>query len=248
VTPGGTGGEGVLDLFSAAEADEGPEDLTVTELNRAVRRVIEGAFGGPVWVRGEVGNWKRAASGHCYFSLKDESSEVRCVMWRNQADRLPMDPDDGMEVRLHADATLYEARGSYQLKVRRLEAAGEEGLWRLAFERLRKQLQEEGLLAPVPDAVRLPPGHPEGFIEAFANVYVGASRAIRARDGGGDGDGDGGTDHPAAPAGDTPHGLLDHPTVEDGARGIRFIHAAVRSSREGGWVNARYERPEPGSG
>jgi exodeoxyribonuclease VII large subunit len=137
---------GTLDLFAEAGEPE-PEDLTVSELNREVRAALEGAFG-PVWVRGEVGNWKRAASGHCYFNLKDASAEVRCVMWRGQAARLPMDPDDGMEVRVHAEPTLYEARGSYQLKVAKLEAAGEEGLWRLAFERLKAQLQEEGLLAP----------------------------------------------------------------------------------------------------
>ncbi|HSG50440.1 MAG TPA: exodeoxyribonuclease VII large subunit, partial [Longimicrobiales bacterium] len=164
MTRGAGGGEdGILDLFAAArraeeDAEEGsalaataggadPQVITVTELNRAVRGVIEGAFG-PVWVGGEIGNWKRAGSGHCYFTLKDESSEVRCVMWRTEAARLPMDPDDGMEVRLHADPTLYEAKGSYQLKVRKLEAAGEEGLWRLAFERLRARLEDEGLLAP----------------------------------------------------------------------------------------------------
>lgn len=81
----------------------------------------------------------------------------------------------------------------------------------------------EGLVAPVPGALRLPPGHPEGFLEAFANVYAGAARAIRAR----------------VPA----SGALDVPTVQDGARGIRFVHDAVRSSLEGGWVDARYEPP-----
>lgn len=167
------GEDGVLDLFAQAaeraeaeareseRRDEGappaasqappsepePRVLSVTELNEAVREVIEGTFG-PLWVGGEVGNWKRAGSGHCYFTLKDDRAEVRCVMFRTEAARLPMDPEDGMEVRLHADPTLYEARGSYQLRVRKLEAAGEEGLWRLAFEKLRARLQEEGLLAP----------------------------------------------------------------------------------------------------
>ena len=143
--PGDRGGE------SPAEGQEGPDAtppaLTVSELNQAVRAAIEGAFG-PVWVTGEVGSWTRARSGHCYFNLKDESAEVRCVMWRTDAARLPMDPDVGMEVRIHGDPTLYEARGSFQIRVRTLQAAGEEGLWRLAFERLRGRLQEEGLLAP----------------------------------------------------------------------------------------------------
>jgi exodeoxyribonuclease VII large subunit len=128
-------------------AEPEPDVLSVSELNSAVRRVVEDAFA-ILWVGGEIGNWKRAGSGHCYFTLKDDRAEVRCVMWRGEASRLPMDPEDGMEVRLHAQPTVYEARGSYQLVVRKLEAAGEEGLWRLAFEKLRARLQEEGLLAP----------------------------------------------------------------------------------------------------
>lgn len=147
--------DGMLDLFTAAAEAEAREEegggepraLTVTEVNRAVRELIEGRFSG-VLVTGEISNWKRAGSGHCYFSIRDDSSELRCVMWRSDAARLPMDPEDGMEVRLTGDLTLYEARGSFQMRVRKVDAAGEEGLWRLAFERLRSRLQEEGLLAP----------------------------------------------------------------------------------------------------
>ncbi|HSM05472.1 MAG TPA: exodeoxyribonuclease VII large subunit [Longimicrobiales bacterium] len=126
---------------------EGPTVLRVSELNRLVREHLEGHFTG-LWVSGEVSNWKRAGSGHCYFSLRDDAAEIRCVLWRSDAARLPMDPDDGMEVRLFGDLTLYEARGAFQLRARKLEAAGEDGLWRLAFERLRTRLDEEGLLAP----------------------------------------------------------------------------------------------------
>ena len=132
--------------IDAAESD-GPTVLRVSELNRLVREHLEGSFSG-IWVGGEVSNWKRAGSGHCYFSLRDDSAEIRCVLWRSDAARLPMDPDDGMEVRLLGDLTLYEARGSFQMRVRKVEAAGEDGLWRLAFERLRARLEEEGLLAP----------------------------------------------------------------------------------------------------
>ena len=148
---------GVLDLFAASTAQEsatpettepeGPRIWTVSEVNRSVREHLESRFHG-IWVSGEVSNWKRAGSGHCYFSLRDDASELRCVLWRNDAARLPMDPDDGMEVRLHGDLTLYEARGAFQMRARKLEAAGEEGLWRLAFERLREKLEAEGLLAP----------------------------------------------------------------------------------------------------
>ncbi len=126
---------------------EGPRVWSVAEINRAVREHLETRFNG-IWVSGEVSNWKRAGSGHCYFSLKDDSAELRCVLWRSDAARLPMDPDNGMEVRLLGDLTLYEARGAFQMRARKLEAAGEEGLWRLAFERLREKLDGEGLLSP----------------------------------------------------------------------------------------------------
>ncbi len=150
---GGVEGAGVGDVRVDAQSpppltpEPETDVLSVSELNRTVRALIEGAFS-TLWVGGEIGNWKRAGSGHCYFTLKDDSAEVRCVMWRGEASRLPMDPEDGMEVRIFGQPTLYEARGSYQLVVRKLEAAGEEGLWRLAFEKLRARLLEEGLLAP----------------------------------------------------------------------------------------------------
>jgi len=120
---------------------------TVSEVNRAVRELLESALAS-CWVSGEIGGWTRARSGHCYFTLKDDRAQLRCVMWRSDARQLPIDPDEGMEVRAFGTLTLYEARGAFQLAVRRLEAAGEEGLWKIAFERLRSKLDEEGLLAP----------------------------------------------------------------------------------------------------
>jgi exodeoxyribonuclease VII large subunit len=127
--------------------ERGPDVWTVSQVNRAVRNLLESEVA-PLWVSGEVANWKRAGSGHCYFTLKDENAQLRCVMWRSDAIRLPIDPDDGMELRAFGTLTLYEARGEYQLGVRRLEAAGAEGLWRLAFEKLRIRLEAEGLLDP----------------------------------------------------------------------------------------------------
>jgi len=120
---------------------------TVSEVNRAVRGLLEASLP-PLWVSGEVANWKRAGSGHCYFTLKDESAQLRCVMWRGEAARLPTDPSEGMRVRAQGQLTLYEARGDYQLVVRALEGEEGEGLWKLAFDRLSRKLQEEGLLAP----------------------------------------------------------------------------------------------------
>jgi exodeoxyribonuclease VII large subunit len=120
---------------------------TVTQVNRAVRTLLEDTIEG-LWITGEIANWTRARSGHCYFTLKDERAQLRCAMFKTEAATLPMDPEDGTTVRAIGGLTLYEARGEYQFVVRRLEAEGAEGLWRQAFERLRAQLEAEGLLAP----------------------------------------------------------------------------------------------------
>jgi len=124
-----------------------PTVWTVSQINKAVRALLEESLPA-LWISGEVANWKRPASGHCYFTLKDESSQLRCVMWRGDAAKLPMDPEEGMRVRAFGQLTLYEARGEYQLNVRLLEGGEGEGLWKLAFERLRGRLEQEGLLDP----------------------------------------------------------------------------------------------------
>ena len=118
---------------------------SVSEVNSTIRKLIEGSAD-TLWIRGEVGNWKRYPSGHCYFSVKDDRSELRCVMFARDASALPTDPDDGMEIRIFGKLTLYEKKGAYQMSVRRLESEGAEGLWRIAFEKLRSQLEAEGLL------------------------------------------------------------------------------------------------------
>jgi len=108
--------------------------------------VLESSFE-PLWVRGEIGRWRRHGSGHCYFTLRDGDSQIDCVMFRSDARALPTDPADGMEVCAFGRITLYPAGGKYQLVVRALEARGD-GLWRLAFDRLRVVLAAEGLLDP----------------------------------------------------------------------------------------------------
>ena len=118
---------------------------SVSEVNSTIRKLIEGSAD-TLWIRGEVGNWKRYPSGHCYFSVKDDRSELRCVMFARDDSALPTDPDDGMEIRIFGKLTLYEKKGAYQMSVRRLESEGAEGLWRIAFEKLRSQLEVEGLL------------------------------------------------------------------------------------------------------
>lgn len=139
---GSSGGGGGV----AAPGRSAETAVPVSELNAAVREVLEASFA-PLWVVGEVANWRRMRSGQCYFSLRDESAQISCVIWRTEAARLPTDPDEGMEVCAYGRLSLYEARGQYQFVVQKLEAKGE-GLWRLAFERTRRRLEAEGLTDP----------------------------------------------------------------------------------------------------
>jgi exodeoxyribonuclease VII large subunit len=119
------------------------EVLRVSELNRLARQALEARF--PLlWVAGEVSNLTRAASGHLYFSLKDEAAQVRCAMFRNRAQSLPWRLENGMQVEARALVTLYEARGDYQLNVETLRRAGIGALFE-AFARLRDRLAAEGL-------------------------------------------------------------------------------------------------------
>jgi exodeoxyribonuclease VII large subunit len=122
------------------------ETLTVSELNRIARQALERAL--PLcWVAGEVSNLTRAASGHIYFTLKDEGAQVRCVMFRSRASVLPWKLENGQQVEARALAGLYEPRGDFQLNI---EALRRGGLGRLfeAFARLKEQLEREGLFAP----------------------------------------------------------------------------------------------------
>jgi exodeoxyribonuclease VII large subunit len=151
-----------------SEAPEG--GWTPTTLNAAARALIEGMFSA-VWVNGEVTNFTRAKSGHCYFTLRDRESQVRCVMWRPDAKRLPTQPAEGMEVRALGKLTIYEGRGEFQLVVSELEARGE-GLWKLAFDRLRLKLEMEGLTSPA--RKRPIPAHPAcvGIVTSSAGAAL----------------------------------------------------------------------------
>jgi exodeoxyribonuclease VII large subunit len=119
------------------------EILTVAELNRQARRLLEQQF--PLlWVGGEISNLTRAASGHVYFSLKDSTAQVRCAMFRSRAQLLPWKLENGQQVEARALVTLYEARGEFQLNVEELRRAGIGRLYEL-FVRLREKLAAEGL-------------------------------------------------------------------------------------------------------
>ncbi len=130
---------------SAGFAPE-PRTWTVGQVNRAARRALERLA--RLWVVGEVANFHRHRSGHCYFTLKDRSAQLSCVMFRRDASRLPVDPEEGMTLRVFGGLTLYEARGAFQLVARKLEAEREGGMWKLAFDRLKRVLDAEGLTSP----------------------------------------------------------------------------------------------------
>ncbi len=120
--------------------------ISVAELNRRAREFIEAGF--PLlWVAGEISNFTRAASGHCYFSLKDAGAQVRCVFFRHKAALLDWKPGNGMQVEVRALPTLYEARGDFQLTVEGMRRSGLGALFE-AFEKLKRKLEQEGLFEP----------------------------------------------------------------------------------------------------
>jgi exodeoxyribonuclease VII large subunit len=120
--------------------------LSVSELTRHIKTVLEDGFP-EVLVSGEISNFKRHSSGHLYFTLKDETSQIQAVMWRGRAMSLFFTPQDGMKVVARGGITVYEVRGIYQIDVVQLQPMGI-GELQLAFERLKKKLMTEGLFDP----------------------------------------------------------------------------------------------------
>ena len=130
--------------------------LRVSELNLAIKRLLESEI--PlIWVRGEISNLVRAASGHFYFSLKDDQAQVRCVMFRHKTQLLSGSLANGQQIEVLAVATLYEQRGDFQLTVEQLRSAGLGVLYE-RFAQLKLKLEREGLF----DAARkrLLPSYP----------------------------------------------------------------------------------------
>jgi exodeoxyribonuclease VII large subunit len=120
--------------------------LSVSELTTQVKRLLEQQVG-TVWVTGEITNFRSQGSGHCYFTLKDASTQLTCVLFRSTSagDREML--RDGQKVIVQGEVTVYEARGQYQLIVRKVELQGV-GALQAAFERLKQKLAAEGLFAP----------------------------------------------------------------------------------------------------
>ena len=109
---------------------------SITRLNREVRAVLEGSCP-TIWVQGEVSNLAQPGSGHIYFSLKDQTSQVRCAMFKNRNQYLKFTLENGMEVLARTSVSLYEGRGEFQLIIEHLEATGE-GALQKAYEQLKQ--------------------------------------------------------------------------------------------------------------
>jgi len=130
-------------LLAEAKAGDNAPALSVTELSMSLKRTIETSYG-RVRVRGEISGFKRHASGHCYFSLKDEGACMDAVVWRGSAQALAFRPEDGAEVIATGKLTTYPGRSKYQIVVERMELAGEGALMALLDKR-RRALAAEGL-------------------------------------------------------------------------------------------------------
>ena len=133
------------DLFS----DPVPDDqrvLTVSELTAAVKELLETSFPS-VWVGGEIADFARPRSGHCYLTLKDDQAQLRGVIWRSTAARVRFDLHDGLEVICRGRVEVYAPRGTYQLIIEQIQPKGI-GALELALRQLREKLAREGLFDP----------------------------------------------------------------------------------------------------
>ncbi|RMH09960.1 MAG: exodeoxyribonuclease VII large subunit, partial [Nitrospirae bacterium] len=153
--------------------------FTVTELTACIRATLEQVFP-DVWVEGEVSNVRIPSSGHWYFTLKDEMSQIRVVMFRNSARHVRFTLQDGMHVIVCGRLTVYEPRGEYQLIVVQVEPKGI-GALQLAFEQLKERLAREGLFDPA--RKRPLPFFPRkvGIITSLSGAAIRDMLAVLAR-------------------------------------------------------------------
>ncbi len=143
----------------------------MSELTRRIKSSLEDQFP-TVWVEGEISNLRTPSSGHAYFTLKDDSAQLRCVLFRGRGRRVAFQPEDGMQVLAFGGLDVYLARGEYQLVVELLEPKGV-GALQLAFEQLKRRLEAEGLF----DAARKRPLPP--FPRTIGIVTSPTGAAIR---------------------------------------------------------------------
>ena len=148
-----------------------PEDIyTITQLNREVSELLEEVF--PIiWVEGEISNLAKPASGHLYFTLKDNNAQVRCAFFRNRHTNLRFDLNNGMKVLAKVNVGLYEGRGEYQLIIEQIEPAGA-GALQIAFDALKQKLATEGLFDK--EHKKVPPKYPKtiGIITSSTGAAI----------------------------------------------------------------------------
>ncbi|MFN3190490.1 MAG: exodeoxyribonuclease VII large subunit [Aureliella sp.] len=144
--------------------------LSIAQLNWHVKNLIEGNLP-PVWVEGEIADLSQPSSGHIYFSLKDEQSQMRSVIWRSTASRIPFDLKDGMSIVCRGSVEVYLPRGSYQLIIDRMEPKGV-GPLQLAFQQLHAKLSAQGLFAD--DRKKPLPSFPKriGFVTSPSGAAI----------------------------------------------------------------------------
>ena len=152
---------------------DGAPVVSVSELLRSVREALERRFPA-AWISGEISNFRPAASGHWYFTLKDEAAQVDCVMFRGRAATLDWEPAEGMRVEARAAVTLYEPRGRFQLNVETMRRAGLGPLYE-RFLKLKEKLEKEGLFDP--RAKRPIPEHPK-TIGILTSLQAAALRDV----------------------------------------------------------------------
>ena len=136
----------VRELPASAPGESAETAIPVSILNQTAKEVLQGAFP-KLWVSGEVSDFKRHRNGHWYFCLGDGEAQIRCVVWSRDQRRIPASPDEGMQVTVLGQLTVYPARGDMQLVVTDMEAEGD-GLTRKAIEQVLRRLEADGLLAP----------------------------------------------------------------------------------------------------
>ena len=117
--------------------------FTVIEITRKIRSLLEGSFGN-IWVSGEISNYRKAASGHIYFTLKDESAVIKAVLFKGYQQNIHFKTGDGLKVIAHGNIDVFDKRGEYQIIIDLMEPEGI-GALQLAFEKLKQRLQQEGL-------------------------------------------------------------------------------------------------------
>jgi exodeoxyribonuclease VII large subunit len=153
--------------------------ISVSELNRSVRDLLERRF--PLgWVAGEISNFKRYDSGHCYFTLKDAGAQVRCVMFRGRAQYLDWQPKEGMQVEVRALVSLYEPRGDFQLNVETMRRAGLGPLFE-RFLRTKEKLEREGIFDPASKRAIPPFPKTVGIVTSLAAAALRDILATLAR-------------------------------------------------------------------